>query len=38
MANSEFVPQPARYAVFVDAGYLYAASGALLLEAGSRRE
>jgi Uncharacterized conserved protein len=28
MANSELVPQPARYAVFVDAGYLYAASGA----------
>jgi uncharacterized LabA/DUF88 family protein len=38
MATSEFVPQPARYAVFVDAGYLYAASGALLLEASSRRE
>jgi len=38
MANSEFLPQPARYAVFVDAGYLYAASGALLLEASSRRE
>ncbi|GAA2718053.1 NYN domain-containing protein [Actinocorallia aurantiaca] len=38
MAASEFLPQPARYAVFVDAGYLYAASGALLLEAGSRRE
>lgn len=38
MATSEFIPQPARYAVFVDAGYLYAASGALLLEAGSRRE
>jgi uncharacterized LabA/DUF88 family protein len=38
MANSELVPQPARYAVFVDAGYLYAASGALLLDVGSRRE
>ncbi|GAB2847162.1 hypothetical protein GCM10022221_53130 [Actinocorallia aurea] len=38
MAASEFLPQPARYAVFVDAGYLYAASGALLLEASSRRE
>ncbi|HEY7483430.1 MAG TPA: NYN domain-containing protein [Streptosporangiaceae bacterium] len=38
MTTSEFVPQPARYAVFVDAGYLYAASGALLLEATSRRE
>jgi uncharacterized LabA/DUF88 family protein len=38
MATSEFVPQPTRYAVFVDAGYLYAASGALLLEASSRRE
>ncbi|WP_395110879.1 NYN domain-containing protein [Actinomadura sp. SCN-SB] len=38
MATSEFVPQPARYAVFVDAGYLYAASGALLLDCGSRRE
>ncbi|REE98322.1 NYN domain-containing protein [Thermomonospora umbrina] len=38
MATSELVPQPARYAVFVDAGYLYAASGALLLEASSRRE
>ncbi|MFI0447777.1 NYN domain-containing protein [Actinomadura sp. 6N118] len=38
MATSEFVPQPARYAVFVDAGYLYAASGALLLGCGSRRE
>lgn len=38
MANSEFLPQPARYAVFVDAGYLYAASGALLLDATSRRE
>ncbi|TDC96124.1 NYN domain-containing protein [Actinomadura sp. 7K507] len=38
MATSEFVPQPARYAVFVDAGYLYAASGALLLSCGSRRE
>lgn len=38
MATSELVPQPARYAVFVDAGYLYAASGALLLEATSRRE
>lgn len=38
MAASEFLPQPARYAVFVDAGYLYAASGALLLEATSRRE
>lgn len=38
MATSEYVPQPARYAVFVDAGYLYAASGALLLDAGSRRE
>ncbi|GAA3235434.1 NYN domain-containing protein [Actinocorallia longicatena] len=38
MATSEFIPQPARYAVFVDAGYLYAASGALLLDAGSRRE
>ncbi|GAA0959190.1 NYN domain-containing protein [Actinocorallia libanotica] len=38
MATSEFLPQPARYAIFVDAGYLYAASGALLLEAGSRRE
>ncbi|WP_433328979.1 NYN domain-containing protein [Spirillospora sp. CA-294931] len=38
MATSEFVPQPARYAIFVDAGYLYAASGALLLGCGSRRE
>ncbi|MEU6038702.1 NYN domain-containing protein [Actinomadura sp. NPDC047616] len=38
MATSEFVPQPARYAVFVDAGYLYAASGALLLGCSSRRE
>ncbi|MFG2250134.1 NYN domain-containing protein [Spirillospora sp. NPDC048823] len=38
MATSEFVPQPARYAIFVDAGYLYAASGALLLSCGSRRE
>jgi uncharacterized LabA/DUF88 family protein len=38
MTTSEFVPQPARYAIFVDAGYLYAASGALLLEATSRRE
>jgi uncharacterized LabA/DUF88 family protein len=38
MTTSEFVPQPARYAVFVDAGYLYAASGALLLEANTRRE
>ncbi|RAY12158.1 NYN domain-containing protein [Actinomadura craniellae] len=38
MATSELVPQPARYALFVDAGYLYAASGALLLEASSRRE
>jgi uncharacterized LabA/DUF88 family protein len=38
MAASEFLPQPARYAIFVDAGYLYAASGALLLEATSRRE
>ncbi|MGI5165082.1 NYN domain-containing protein [Spirillospora sp. CA-253888] len=38
MATSEFVPQPARYAVFVDAGYLYAASGALLLNCSSRRE
>ncbi|ACY99660.1 MULTISPECIES: NYN domain-containing protein [Thermomonospora] len=38
MATSEHVPQPARYAVFVDAGYLYAASGALLLDATSRRE
>ncbi|MBA9008015.1 MULTISPECIES: NYN domain-containing protein [Thermomonospora] len=38
MATSELVPQPARYAVFVDAGYLYAASGALLLDATSRRE
>ncbi|GAA2624151.1 NYN domain-containing protein [Actinomadura fulvescens] len=38
MATSEFVPQPARYAVFVDAGYLYAASGALLLSCSSRRE
>ncbi|HEX6469901.1 MAG TPA: NYN domain-containing protein [Streptosporangiaceae bacterium] len=38
MTTSEFVPQPARYALFVDAGYLYAASGALLLEATSRRE
>jgi uncharacterized LabA/DUF88 family protein len=38
MTTSELVPQPARYAVFVDAGYLYAASGALLLEATSRRE
>ncbi|GAA1542287.1 hypothetical protein GCM10009678_25970 [Actinomadura kijaniata] len=38
MATSEFVPQPARYAIFVDAGYLYAASGALLLGCSSRRE
>ncbi|WP_141580991.1 NYN domain-containing protein [Actinomadura sp. WMMA1423] len=38
MATSEYVPQPARYAIFVDAGYLYAASGALLLGCGSRRE
>ncbi|MEV5825026.1 NYN domain-containing protein [Spirillospora sp. NPDC052242] len=38
MATSEFVPQPARYAIFVDAGYLFAASGALLLGCGSRRE
>lgn len=38
MTTSELVPQPARYAVFVDAGYLYAASGALLLDATSRRE
>lgn len=38
MATSEFVPQPARYAIFIDAGYLYAASGALLLGCGSRRE
>jgi uncharacterized LabA/DUF88 family protein len=38
MATSEFLPQPARYAIFVDAGYLYAASGALLLDASSRRE
>ncbi|MFI6519958.1 NYN domain-containing protein [Spirillospora sp. NPDC050679] len=38
MATSEFVPQPARYAIFVDAGYLYAASGALLLNCSSRRE
>ncbi|WP_030174845.1 NYN domain-containing protein [Spirillospora albida] len=38
MATTEFVPQPARYAIFVDAGYLYAASGALLLGCGSRRE
>jgi len=38
MATSEFVPQPARFAIFVDAGYLYAASGALLLECSSRRE
>ncbi|GAB3666653.1 NYN domain-containing protein [Actinocorallia lasiicapitis] len=38
MATSEFIPQPARFAVFVDAGYLYAASGALLLDASSRRE
>jgi uncharacterized LabA/DUF88 family protein len=38
MTTSEFVPQPTRFAVFVDAGYLYAASGALLLDAGSRRE
>ncbi|WP_018653535.1 NYN domain-containing protein [Actinomadura flavalba] len=38
MATSEFVPQPARFAIFVDAGYLYAASGALLLGCGSRRE
>ncbi|TMR27287.1 NYN domain-containing protein, partial [Actinomadura geliboluensis] len=38
MATSEYVAQPARYAIFVDAGYLYAASGALLLGCGSRRE
>ncbi|MFC0041432.1 NYN domain-containing protein [Actinomadura rayongensis] len=38
MATSEFVPQPARFAIFVDAGYLYAASGALLLGCGARRE
>jgi uncharacterized LabA/DUF88 family protein len=38
MTTSEFVPQPARYAVFVDAGYLYAASAALLLEVNTRRE
>lgn len=31
-------PAPARYALFVDVGYLYAASGQLLLGANSRRE
>lgn len=38
MTTLEFIPQSTRFAVFVDAGYLYAASGALLLDASSRRE
>lgn len=41
MSTAELPPQiplPARYAVLIDVGYLYAAAGAVLLGAGSRRQ
>lgn len=38
MDDPDFIPQLARYAVLIDAGYLYAASGALLLGTTARNE
>jgi uncharacterized LabA/DUF88 family protein len=38
MDDPDFIPQLARYAVLIDAGYLYAASGVLLLGTTARKE
>jgi uncharacterized LabA/DUF88 family protein len=38
MDDPDFIPQLARYAVLIDAGYLYAAAGSLLLGTTARKE